>query len=182
MDRDGNIYAIFPDKLPEGSGGKLGHTDIQSRHRLDGGCASLVKFRGRGGQYPLNTGPAGASIRRAWGRPKVEKLPGSLWAYGGIIAQCGGACQCNHVRNDMDYFARVFVAANQCYSVMVLDANMNLIARVGRYGNVDDEGIGIAWPRAVVASDKALYIGDHAARRIVRATLGYEVEEELALE
>jgi len=178
MDRDGSIYAIYPDFLPVDQGGKLGHTDIQSRHRIVGGCGALVKFRGQGGKYPLNTGAAGAKIKGGWSSKKID-LPGSLWAYGGIIGQCNGACQCNHVRNDTDFFARTFVAANQCYSVIVIDANANFIARIGRYGNVDDEGIRIAWPRAIAASDEALYIGDHANRRVLRAKLGYAAEEEL---
>jgi hypothetical protein len=181
MDRDGNIYAIFPDRLPADQGGKLGHTDIKARHRVVGGYGTLVKFRGRGGKYPLNVGPAGAHLGGGGRRSKPRGLPGSLWAYGGIIGQCGGACQCHHVRNDMDFFARTFVSANQCYSIIVLDSNMNLIARIGRYGNVDDEGIRIAWTRAVAASDEALYICDHAARRVVRAKLGYHAEEEVAL-
>jgi hypothetical protein len=60
---------------------------------------------------------------------------------------------------------------------MVIDANGNRIARIGRYGNVDDEGIRIAWPRAVTASDRAMYVMDYGNRRILQAALSYHAEE-----
>jgi hypothetical protein len=82
----------------------------------------------------------------------------------------------------MDYVARHWLPANQLHSVVVIDANANLIVRLGRYGNVDDtakdiqaggDGLRFVWPRAVAASDTALYVADHGNRRILRAMLSY---------
>jgi hypothetical protein len=86
----------------------------------------------------------------------------------------------------MDYYARHWLPANYLYSIVVLDANANIIARLGRYGNVDDteedvkagrDGLRFVWPRAVAVSDKALYVTDHNARRILKAALSYAAEE-----
>ena len=74
------------------------------------------------------------------------------------------------------------------YSVVVIDANANVIARLGRYGNVDDtqadlksgrDGLRLVWPRAVAVSDKALYIADTGNRRILKAALSYHTEKTL---
>jgi hypothetical protein len=82
------------------------------------------------------------------------------------------------------------VPANPLYSVIVIDANANRIARIGRYGNVDDtardleegrDGIRLCWPRAVAASDNALYVVDAGNRRILEARLSYAAEETVAL-
>jgi hypothetical protein len=90
----------------------------------------------------------------------------------------------------MDFFARSWLPANQSFSVIVLDANGNRIARLGRYGNVDDterdlksgrDGLRFGWMRAVAVSDKAMYVADTANRRILRAALRYEAEETVAL-
>ena len=68
----------------------------------------------------------------------------------------------------------------------MLDSNGNRIARLGRYGNVDDteadvkekkDGLRFAWMRAVAISDAALYVCDHGNRRILRAGLSYAAEE-----
>jgi hypothetical protein len=99
-------------------------------------------------------------------------------------------CTCNHVRHDMDLWARCWVPVNPLYSVIVLDANANRIARLGRYGNTDDteqdlkkggDGIRLCWPRSVAASDNALYVVDTGNRRILKAALSYVTEETVAL-
>ena len=199
VDRDGNIFAVIAGVVPAGQK-TLEGSDIPYDFRKQGGYASLVKFRGRGGKYPLGQArngtdaPAGAvklTTRRV-GPPKEPGFAaGALWAYGGIVGQSAGDCRCNHTRHDMDFFARSWVPANQCFSVMVLDANGNRIARLGRYGNVDDtetdrkqrrgDGIRLAWPRAVAVSDKALYVADTANRRVLRAVLSYAVGQTVPL-
>jgi hypothetical protein len=110
-----------------------------------------------------------------------------LWLYPGVVCQTdGGSCTCHMLRYDMDYFARHWIPANYLGSVMVIDANANIVVRVGRYGNVDDADpacgkIHFVWPRALCVSDTALYVADPAARRIVKAALKYAAEESVAL-
>ena len=69
---------------------------------------------------------------------------------------------------------------------MVVDTNGNRVARVGRYGNVDDADkqagrIHFAWPKAVAVSDTAVYVADMANRRFLKAVLEYAVEETVKL-
>ena len=69
---------------------------------------------------------------------------------------------------------------------MVLDANMNRIARIGRYGNLDDADpacgrIHFSCPQSLAVSDAALYVADTGNRRIVRAALSYAAEEVVPL-
>jgi hypothetical protein len=67
---------------------------------------------------------------------------------------------------------------------MVVDANGNTIARIGRWGNADSDAegqIGIVGMRTLAVSDRALYIGDEGNVRILKAKLGYEAEEEATL-
>jgi hypothetical protein len=190
MDRDGNIYAVFgglaPDDQPTMDG-----SDLKAPlYRAQGGSGALVKFRGRGGQFPLNQGGRVMKLRPPHGKPG-ETSGGALWAYGGMSGQSGGDCQCHQIRHDMDFFARSFIPSMALYSVVVLDANMNRVARFGRYGNPDDgeadirsgkgDGIRIGWSRAVAVSDDALYVQDPANRRILRAELSYAAEVTMVL-
>lgn len=183
MDRDGNIYAALPGAMPDAQA-KLDGADIGpdgvGGAPLPQGVGSLVKFRGRGGTYPLN---AESALKVGFpGRPPVE-IGGALWAYGGVTSgQYYQSCQCTQPTFDMDFHGRSWVPARHLYSVVVLDSNMNRIARLGRYGNPDDADpscgrIHFACPASVAVSDAALYVADTDNRRIVRAAISYAVEE-----
>jgi hypothetical protein len=84
--------------------------------------------------------------------------------------------------------------------VAVLDANANLILRVGQLGNVDDgrplvatggppntRSIGgdetaLFWPANVATHrDRRLFVHDWGSARIVSVKLGYHAEERVAL-
>ncbi len=91
-------------------------------------------------------------------------------------------CTCHHARFDLDRFNRSFVPSMHLFSVMVLDANGNRIARLGRYGNADSKGegslvpnpdLGYAWVRGVGVSDKAMYAMDYGNKRVLKANLDY---------
>jgi hypothetical protein len=86
----------------------------------------------------------------------------------------------------MDCWARIWVPSNQLCSVTVLDSNGNRVARIGRYGNVDDADpkcgrIHFAWMRSLCVSDTALYVADTANQRVLKAALSYAAEETVPL-
>jgi len=58
----------------------------------------------------------------------------------------------------------------------VLDANGNVLTRLGGYGNTDDAGVALADPRSVMVTDEAAYIGDAANGRVLRAELSYRAK------
>jgi hypothetical protein len=129
------------------------------------------------------------------------------WFYGGVgsaakFLPCfGGGCWCEHSGMMLDEYARSFIPENDTYRIAVLDANGNLIVRIGRYGNVDDglplvkEG-GPANPRAIGGDEVALFLPRFCATETDRrlfvtdaghgcsisaVKLGYHVEERVAL-
>jgi len=116
----------------------------------------------------------------------VNGVEGALWAYGGMVGQSTGDCTCCNDRSDMDPYARYWIVSNQLYSVTVIDANGNRVARLGRYGNVDDseedvkagrDGLRFAWMRALSVSDNSLFVCDTGSRRILQAAIKYAAEE-----
>lgn len=198
MDRDGNVYAATV-HLPtvKGTPSKFDGITQYFEPETWGGMGTLMKYRGQGGKFPLGTttypakgtpAPAGGLVftRDA----KTERvMHGALWAYPGLVAQIND-CSCHNVRYDMDYYARHWLVGNQLHSVVVLDANGNRIARLGRYGNVDDtdkdikagkDGLRFAWMKAVAVSESALYVVDIYNRRILKAALTYAAEETVPL-
>jgi hypothetical protein len=192
MDADGNIYAAMGGRVPEGQENYWGLMDRPLKGHFDHG--SLLKFRSgkpfpRGRAYYGEDLPETAAKLKGY-RGKVKAIEGPEWIFGGLMCQKPDICTCHNLRYDMDYFARHWLPANQLYSVVVLDANANVIARLGRYGNVDDttedvkegrDGLRFAWPRALSVSDSALYVADTANRRILKARIAYHAEEELPL-
>jgi len=190
MDADDNIYAAMGGRVPAGQENYWGLVDRPLRGHFDHG--SLLKFLGskpfpRGRAYYGEDAPETAAKLKGY-RGKVQAIEGAAWIFGGLMCQKPDICTCHNLRYDMDYFARHWLPANHLYSVVVIDANANVIARLGRYGNVDDtqadlksgrDGLRLVWPRAVAVSDKALYIADTGNRRILKAALSYHTEKTL---
>ncbi len=111
-------------------------------------------------------------------------VEGANWFYGGAghCRRAGGGCNCWHSRFTLDLFGRSFVPETERYSVAVLDTNGNLILRVGRYGNVDDKGIGLIYPNYVAThTDRRLFIADPGNARIAGVKLGYHKDVRVAL-
>ncbi|MCX7805522.1 MAG: hypothetical protein N3A38_10085 [Planctomycetota bacterium] len=194
MDRDGNVYAAIGGRWPDVQKSYEGIVNVPGSQSLWGSYGSLVKYRG--GPFPLGESfygrevPAGFAKLTGY-RSGPSGIRGALWIWGGLVCQCPDICTCHNIRYDMDYFARHWIPSNQLYSITVLDANANRIARLGRYGNVDDteedlkaggDGLRFVWPRAVAVSDTALYVTDVGNRRILKAAILYSAEETVPLQ
>jgi sugar lactone lactonase YvrE len=134
------------------------------------------------------------SVDKAW-------VEGADWFYGGVgfagfSVGYAPACACWNARFSLDYLKRSFAPEITHYSVAVLDANGNLILRIGQYGNIEDgvplkkEGgpnnpvsIGgdevALFHAAYVATttDKKLFIADAGNARILSVKLGYHAQK-----
>jgi hypothetical protein len=146
----------------------------------------------------LKFGPEGGSITAAPGEwlptagsktRQPAKITGLKASFSGM-GPFGKGCTCQTARMDLDGFDRAFTPVYHLSTVVVLDANFNRVARIGNYGNCDNQGprsacpqpeIGLGGPCYVTVSDRSLYILDGPNCRILRAELGYEVEQEITL-
>jgi hypothetical protein len=110
---------------------------------------------------------------------------GALWAFP-MGGQSAGDCQCDYWRPQMDGYARLWVPASQIGSVTVIDANGNRVARVGRYGNVNDAdpafgNIHFAYVRTVAANDSWMWAVDSGNQRVLKAALAYPAGESVPI-
>jgi hypothetical protein len=195
-DRAGNVYPALSVK-PAGRGFPEILAGLKPDRELDrmfdrvGGSAekagTLFKFGPEGGR--VTTGGGSWKVHRGGGVPHSGSVEGHKASYCGI-EPFGTGCTCPSNRHDLDGFDRVFVPHTHLSTVLVLDANFNRVVRVGSYGNVDNDGsesarpkpeIGLASPNYVWAADRALYVADGGNKRLLRADLGYEAEEEAPL-
>ncbi|MCX7805379.1 MAG: SMP-30/gluconolactonase/LRE family protein [Planctomycetota bacterium] len=117
---------------------------------------TVVKFNSRFDKYPVgyihgrwNTNLNGAATHFwTWAGFKniVERGPGPvrienmLWDYPGFSLMKGSSCNCPKAAASMDGFERFFLPALHTCTVNVLDANGNVIVRIGGYGNMDSRG------------------------------------------
>ena len=92
-----------------------------------------------------------------------------------------------NARFDVDRYGRVFVPDAFGFSIAVLDANANPIARFGGYGNVDsrrpggrlsEPAIPLGWPHAVAVTGRMAYVADMVNRRLVAVALEAAAEAE----
>jgi hypothetical protein len=131
----------------------------------------------------------GAGLGSAWAE-------GVEWLYGGVGYEgknAGTGCSCWNARAAFDFFARSFAPELDRYRVAVLDANGNLILRIGQYGNADSArapraGAAGDAPIAMVHgaylathTDHRLFIADSASDRIFSVKLGYHASEKIPL-
>ncbi|MCX7825060.1 MAG: hypothetical protein N2689_05835 [Verrucomicrobiae bacterium] len=176
MDRHYNIYVFMP-------GGAPPNNELYGVSGMKTG-EGLVKVRGQGGRFPL--------AKYATEKLKVMRgeIPGGLWSFPTATKQ-RDSCNCPQIRSDIDWYGRLWVPANYMHSVLAIDSNGNVIARIGRYGNVDDseedikngtgDGVRFCWLRAVSANAWALYAADYGSCRVLRAKLYYSAEETVPL-
>jgi hypothetical protein len=198
MDREGSIYLAQAYFLLADQKTLFGISEatmkaVGGEWGLWGCPGALIKFRGQGEKFPIGQIYSGKALLSASAdaikfrhyqqttQPPIAAATGALWAYGGVYNQGRGGCSCNHSRDGMDRWGRSWISENPSSTVVALDTNGNRIIRIGKYGNVDDEGIRFAWVRALAASDNALYAMDYASRRVLKAALSYTAEETLPL-
>ena len=127
----------------------------------------------------------------------IELIHGGV---GFAAFNCGNYCGCEFSRFTLDYFRRSIAPEYFQYAVAVLDANGNLILRIGRCGNADDgvplgekdalstqrsiggDEVGLFNPAYVAThTDRRIFISDTGNGRIVSVKMGYHLEEKVAL-
>jgi hypothetical protein len=123
-----------------------------------GTWATVVKFNSRFDQYPIGRIEGRWADAKPGDSPKQGALTGEathvhghghhrkvrirnmLWDYPGASPVRMGGCSCHRSTLSLDGFERVFVPAAQTCTVNVLDANGNIVVRIGGYGNADCRG------------------------------------------
>jgi DNA-binding beta-propeller fold protein YncE len=112
---------------------------------------TLVKFDSRFDKFPagriIGNWGDGAKLDKpqfAYARNGGVNIENLAWCYPGVSPQpMGGGsacCTCWRSSFDLDEFDRAFVPAAHACAVNVLDANGNMILRMGGYGNADSMG------------------------------------------
>jgi hypothetical protein len=131
-------------------------------------------------------------------------VEGAEWVFGGV-GWCGKdrsayGCDCWNIQFDVDEYARTFAPEIDRYSVVALDANGNVVLRMGRYGNIDEgrpliKDGGPPAPRPIgsdeltlfhgayvaVDTDRRLYVVDNGNHRVASVRLSYHATETVAL-
>jgi DNA-binding beta-propeller fold protein YncE len=144
--------------------------------------------------------PAGAAAYSAGYLGVEVKVAGAKWRYMGFgpVPMSVGegaprgdpACSCQTGHFAVDPYGRIYAPNPFRFSVEMLDAGGNQIARIGRYGNADSAGpgsrlpepeIAFAWPRFVSAAGDGIYVSDAANRRITVVRLDYADAAECAV-
>lgn len=127
---------------------------------------------GGGGAPPMEI-PKEATLYSVGYLNGLVGVLGALWGfqgYGPVAATNldwgDPSCVCMGARLCVDDFGRVFVPDPFRFAVNVLDANGQLLGRIGRYGNADDPGIALAWGGYASWSADHLFVGDTANRRV----------------
>lgn len=191
VDRQGCIYLLEHLKpvgqpVPPELAGKTpgGKSDAHVQH-----YGSILKFRPQGGTVrklpSKGTAIQAGEIRFMTGVGDVEFAARGLeWSHYGVSIlrswHANNGCKCWTPRFDIDDYGLIFVPDQLRNRILVLDANGNMIATFGRYGNIDDKGPGVplADPRTVMVSREAAYVGDMSNQRVVRVRLGYAAQAE----
>jgi hypothetical protein len=112
---------------------------------------TLVKFDSRLDQYPIGridgrwARPLEGEATHEWGHrvgpgDRHVRIENMIWDYPGVSQLKMGGCTCPRSLFSLDGFERLFVPAMQTCTVNVLDANGNIVTRIGAYGNADCRG------------------------------------------
>ncbi|MCX7805775.1 MAG: hypothetical protein N3A38_11380 [Planctomycetota bacterium] len=145
--RGNSANVKLPDGLPDGSS-----------YSSDWGA--VIKFKSRFDRFPvgriegtwvgqepgkpwhqwkrLNGAPTHMILAGNW--PVPARADNMHWDYPGASPVAMGGCSCHRSKIYVDGFERLLVPAAQTCTVNVLDANGNIVARFGGYGNMDSRG------------------------------------------
>ncbi len=119
--------------------------------------------------------PPGAAVFRSGYLAREIKVVGMKWHRLGCgvvptsdVGWGDPSCVCWTSHLAVDPYGRVFAPNPFRFSVEMLDAGGNAIARIGTYGNADDgtEDIRFAWPTFLSAADGRLYVSDFLNQRV----------------
>jgi RNA polymerase sigma factor (sigma-70 family) len=137
--RNGNVYTSMGCRLdgqpPDG---------IVPGAPTWGQYGTLFRFDSAFDKYPVGRrlDPApGEKPKYVGGKHNSKSVEPIRWDYSGMspVNSLTG-CRCFLSRFDLDGYERAWVPAAHSYSVNVLDANGNVISRIGTYGNLDSRG------------------------------------------
>jgi hypothetical protein len=157
------------------------------------------KIRAKHADLTVEKAPAGATAYKSAYLNWNVKVVGAEWRYPGIgiIPQSfdgfrgDDGCECLQSQLDADLYGRVYAPSAFYSSVEMLDPAGNRIARIGTYGNVDDDrasargsgsaapnpksAIHFAWPCETdyAEFDGKLYVTDSVNRRVVVVKFDY---------
>jgi hypothetical protein len=197
-------------KLPDGLAATAAYPDSR--------WGSLVKFNSAFDRFPVGRivgyweGRDADEPTHRVDRRKV-RVENAHWVYAGVspVSTSYNSCTCLKSSFDLDGYERSFVCAAQTFTVNVIDANGNLVARLGGYGNLDSRGrqgpvldpgtgalrprrpddpkglrsparpLGFNLPRSVAVTDENVWVHDVGNRTIVRLKLVYRAEESVPL-
>jgi hypothetical protein len=148
--------------------------------------------------------PAGAPTYWSGYLKKEAKVAGAAWRYAGVgpipaadFNWGDPGCICWNSRLAADPFGRVYAPNVFRFGVEMLDANGNLIARIGGYGNTDDgvrgKGSGrgetsptprlaFAWPAYVDAAGERVFVSDPSNRQITVVRFDWQAETSAVIE
>jgi DNA-binding beta-propeller fold protein YncE len=159
--------------------------------------AGVSKDSKYGAPRPVDTvqgAPADAVSLRSACLGYEVKVAGARWRYQGIgpIPSSGDAltpdpgCVCYNSHLAVDPWGRVYAPNVFRFSVEMLDAGGNQIARIGRYGNADSAGVGtklpepeiaFAWPAFVSYAGGKVFVGDAGNHRLTVVKFDHAAEE-----
>lgn len=131
-------------------------------------------------------------------------LEGAEWCYGGVgfmsRSQGQNECWCLNANFALDRLGRSFVPETSHYTIAVLDANGNLMLRIGQYGNEEDgvplvrkgaspnarsiggDEVALCQPLMVgVYTDRRLFVSDPGNARLISVKLDYHASERVSL-
>jgi len=204
MDEDDNLYVL-----------SAAHRTYNGKPYFNDATGTLIKVKPGQAKVLSNKAPTPLPpAQRPQRSPDLEKgdlgrawVVGAEWLHGGVgmdtkmLGSASRNCHCiGTSRPALDYFARSFLPETDRCSVVVVDKNGNTLARIGRYGNVEDgtplveaggprhtrsiggDEVALFWPNHVaVHSDRRLFIADPGNARILSVKLGYHVSARVAL-
>jgi len=162
------------------------HPDRTRQNEYEMSTGSVIKFLPSGGV--IRADPAGLDFQTSerFFRETIRfKATGVTWTkFVYPVAKAhSGKCNCEVADMEVDGHNRLFVPDPLTYSIWVFDENGNKISRFGEYGNMDSAGPGskvpvpeipLAYAFRLAVSDKAVYISDSQAQRVLKVRLDYK--------